>query len=343
MKFSAHRGDAAIIALIAIAVSIGCTLLFAGTQHLLVVLAINAAAWVLLYFLLSFLLQQFIIKKITPVYRTIYGMGGVRKKLRKQSGNIVEHVNLDVANWVEEQAKEISRLAAMERYRKEFLGNVSHELKTPTFAIQGMILTLLDGGLGDPSINRKYLESCERNLERLITLLEELEIINKLETGEMPLHKTAFNLLTVVEDVFDTLAVTAEKHSIKLRMIMPAGGKVMVYADRKRILQIMTNLVNNSIKYGRPGGETIVSFSDVPDRVLVEVKDSGIGIAEEHLPRIFERFYRIDKHRSREYGGSGLGLAIVKHIIEAHDQTINAKSELDKGTTFTFTLEKPEP
>ncbi len=340
MIFNSHRGVAILVALVAVAISIGCTLVFDGTENLVIVLIINAGALVLLYFFLSFLLQQFIIKKITPIYRTIYNMGAVRKNLRNRSGDIVEQVKQDVTNWAEEQAKEISRLAAMEQYRKEFLGNVSHELKTPTFAIQGQILTLLDGGLEDPSINRKYLESCERNIERLITLIQDLEIINKLETGEMPLHKTSFSLPVLVEEVFDTLAVAAEKKSIKLRMHTPIGGKAMVYADRKRILQIVTNLVSNSIKYGHNGGEAAVSFADVPDRILVEIKDNGIGIAPGNLPRIFERFYRVDKHRSREHGGSGLGLAIVKHIIEAHEQTINVKSELGKGATFAFTLEK---
>jgi two-component system phosphate regulon sensor histidine kinase PhoR len=333
---------ALLVTLVTTAVSITCTVVFCGWSNIALVLAVNGAAFAVLFLVVRIVLKNFIIRKIIPIYKTIYDMSTVRKKLRVDSraGDIVELVNKEVSDWAEEKAKEINRLSAMEQFRKEFLGNVSHELKTPSFAIQGQILTLLDGGLEDPTINRKYLESCERNIERLINLIDELETINKLETGDIVLYKTSFNLVALVSDIFDAFEMRAEQKRITLRMQQPASGRLMVYADRKRISQIFMNLVGNSINYGREGGETVVQFSNMPDRVLVEVKDNGIGIAGENVPRIFERFYRVDKHRSREHGGSGLGLAIVKHIIDAHNETINVKSELGAGTVFAFTLEK---
>ena len=342
MKFYSHNTIALFIALIATVINVASTMIFDGLRHVVLLLLVNGLAGGVLYVAVRLLLKDFIIKKIVPIYKTIYNMSAVRKKLRMDShaGDIVERVNKEVAHWAEEKTKEISRLSAMEQFRKEFLGNVSHELKTPSFAIQGQILTLLDGGLEDPSINRKYLESCERNIERLINLIDELETINKLETGDIILYKTSFNLLLLVDEIFETHEMQARKKNITLRVQRPANGRIMVYADRKRISQILMNLVGNSINYGREGGETIVQFSNMPDRILVEVADNGIGISEENLPRIFERFYRVDKHRSREHGGSGLGLAIVKHIIDAHGETINVKSELNVGTTFAFTLEK---
>jgi two-component system phosphate regulon sensor histidine kinase PhoR len=335
---------AALVAATATVVSLACTLTLGRAGSLLLVLLVHAGAFTGVYLVVRLLLKEFVVKKITPIYKTIYNMSTVRKRLHNQprSGDIVERVNREVADWAEEKTKEISRLSAMEQFRKEFLGNVSHELKTPSFAIQGQILTLLDGGLEDPTINRKYLESCERNIERLINLIDELETINKLETGDIVLHKTSFNLPVLVGEIFEVYEMRAGQKQITLRMQHPAAARVMVYADRKRISQIFMNLIGNSINYGREGGETEVLFSDMPDRVLVEVKDNGIGISEEHLPRIFERFYRVDKHRSREHGGSGLGLAIIKHIIDAHGETINVKSELNVGTVFAFTLEKPK-
>ncbi|MDR2801965.1 MAG: sensor histidine kinase [Prevotellaceae bacterium] len=342
MKFFTHPVIAFIIAFVAVGVSITSTIVFGKPENLRMVLLVNALVFVVVYVFAYIVLKDFVIKKITPIYKTIYSMSAVRSKLRTvpRSGDIVERVNREVAQWAEEQTKEISRLSAMEQFRKEFLGNVSHELKTPSFAIQGQLLTLLDGGLEDPSINRKYLESCERNIERLISLVDELETINKLETGETILHKTSFNLIILVEEIFAACEIVSEKKNIRLYMQRPPTGRIMVYADRQRIAQVLTNLIGNSINYGRESGETEVLFSDMHDHVLVEVKDNGIGISEDHCARIFERFYRVDKHRSREHGGSGLGLAIVKHIIDAHGETINVKSKLNVGTVFAFTLEK---
>jgi len=340
MNLNSHKTIAFIVSFIAVAVSVACSLALCDSEQLSTVLLVNLGAFIVIYIFAQLLLRRFVITKIAPIYKTIYGLRTMRKNPR--AGDIVEQVKQDVVDWAEEKTKEISRLSAMEQYRKEFLGNVSHELKTPIFAIQGQVLTLLDGGLEDPTINRKYLESCERNIERLISLVQELETINKLEIGEIPLHKTTFNLIALVEEIFEVLQMSANKRAITLTMQMTASNRLLVYADRQRISQVLMNLVNNSISYGKEGGKTIVSFSDMHDRVLVEVQDNGIGIIEENLPRIFERFYRVDKHRSREHGGTGLGLSIVKHILEAHNQSINVTSELEKGSAFVFTLDKPK-
>jgi len=289
------------------------------------------------------LLQRFVVTRITPIYKTIYSIENIRKEMKSRgvpNADLVDRVNRDVVDWAAQKTEEISRLQELEHFRKEFLGNVAHELKTPIFNIQGYVLTLLDGGIDDPEINRKYLERTEKSVERLINITQELDVINRLETGEMQMSMTSFNLVALVEEIFDAFEMTAKNKHITLRTQWIPGGRIMVYADRKRISQVLVNLIGNTLNYGREGGETSVSFSDMPDRVLVEVKDTGIGISAELLPRIFERFYRVDKHRSREHGGSGLGLAIVKHIIEAHHQSINVRSKLGKGTTFTFTLDK---
>ena len=307
-----------------------------------VIFAIVVGVFILLYSTISGMLRLFVIRKIQPIYKTIYSLENIRKDLRqkKDKDSMVDRVALDVMDWAAQKAEEVSHLSAMEQYRKEFLGNVSHELKTPIFNIQGYLLTLLDGGLEDPSINRKYLERAETSLERLIAIVRDLEYISNLETGEMQLEPTNFNIVRLVQEILDSFEINAKNHNVTLRLDPVSGGKIMVYADRQRIAQVLTNLISNSINYGKPDGETSVRFSDVPDRIMVEVRDNGIGIENDKLPHIFERFYRVDKHRSRENGGSGLGLAIVKHNIEAHGQSINVQSELGKGSSFFFTLKK---
>jgi len=318
------------------------TLFYAHAEETWTLIGVSAGVFIILYLVVAILLQRFEINKIIPLYKTIYSIDNIRKDLKNTNPNVdlAERVNRDVVQWAAKKTEEISRLIELERYRKEFLGNVSHELKTPIFNIQGYILILLDGGLNDPNINRKYLERTEKSVERLIHITQELDTINRLETGNMEMNKTFFNVATLVEEIFDAFEDLAAKRQIKLRSHWVSGGKIMVYADRTKISHVVGNLVANSINYGKEGGETIVSFTDMPNRVLIEVKDNGIGISSEALPRVFERFYRVDKHRSREHGGSGLGLSIVKHVLEAHNQTINVRSELGKGTTFAFTLDK---
>jgi len=238
------------------------------------------------------------------------------------------------------QLKEISDLKKLEIYRREFIGNVSHELKTPIFNIQGYILTLLEGGLEDSTINLKYLERTEKSINRLITIVDDLEAISRLESGELKLEYERFNLYQLISDVFESLEIASSQKKIKLQFEKYLDKSTSVYADKKRITQVLTNLISNSIFYGINDGFTIINFFVIHPQVMIEVSDNGIGIEEKHLNRIFDRFYRVDKSRSREQGGTGLGLSIVKHIIEAHNQSVSVRSKVSEGTSFTFTLQK---
>ena len=243
-------------------------------------------------------------------------------------------------HWARKKTREISQLRQLERYRREFLGDVSHELKTPIFNIQGYILTLLDGGLEDEEINHLYLERAEKSVNRLISIVNDLESISRLESGELKLEQKRFDIVKLIEEVSEELEMQAKERNIKLKLDRGNDKSIMVRADRTRIMEAANNLINNSIKYGKDGGRTVIRFMDMGDDIMIEIADDGIGISEKDLPRIFDRFFRTDKSRSREMGGTGLGLAIVKHIIEAHNQTINVQSTLGKGTSFTFTLRK---
>lgn len=255
-------------------------------------------------------------------------------------GYEVENLNKEILAWADDRKNEIDRMKKLEVYRKEFLGNVSHELKTPIFNIQGYVLTLLDGGLEDENINRDYLMRAERSVDRMITIVDDLEAISQLETGELQLEPERFDVVALSKDILDAQEMKATGKGIILSLGEGSLKPMFVQADRFRIRQVLTNLVVNSVKYGKEYGETRIDFYDRGETILIEVTDNGIGIGQEHLPRLFERFYRVDKSRSREQGGTGLGLAIVKHIIEAHDQTISASSTEGEGTTFSFTLAK---
>lgn len=224
--------------------------------------------------------------------------------------------------------------------RNIHLGNVSHELKTPIFTIQGYVLTLLDGAIDDPDINKKYLKKTEKSVNRMISIVEDLEAITKLESGEMRLNYETFDIVDMMKDVFETQELKAKERGTHLTFDSKYDKPIKVYGDKERIFQLASNLVINSINYGKQNGRTTVSFMDMGDNILVEVTDNGLGIDDKDIPRIFERFYRVDKSRSREQGGTDLGLAIVKHVIEAHNQTINVRSTPGKGTSFAFTLSK---
>ena len=314
------------------------------SQNCLINLLLVAPLFALItYFAVLYMLNHFIYDKIKPIYKAIREAPNKMKNGKqgtKTNGNIIAQVQKEVEEWTRNQAEEIARLKDLERYRKEFVGNVSHELKTPIFNIQGYILTLLEGGIDDPKINKLYLQRTEKSIDRMISIVEDLESINKLETGELTLNKEDFDIIKLTEDVFDLNQMMAADRKISLKFNTRADKPIYVNADKKRIMEVLANLVTNGIKYGRKKGFVSVGFYDLHDNILVEVADNGIGIEKKDLPRIFERFYRVDKSRSREQGGTGLGLSIVKHIIEAHKQTINVKSVEDEGTTFTFTLEK---
>ena len=290
-----------------------------------------------------YMLSVLINDKITPIYKTIREVPIEMKRVSKLiPGNrdIIAEVDHEVKLWAEDKLAEIDRLRELEKYRKDFVGNVSHELKTPIFNIQGYILTLLDGGLEDPKINRLYLERTEKSIDRMISVVEDLESITKLESGELKIKKEPFDLVKLIEEVFEFELRDSKERRISMNLVATANKPVFVMADKKRIFEVISNLVGNAIKYGKKGGNVNVVFYDMDKMVLIEVSDDGIGIEKKDLIRIFERFYRVDKSRSRIQGGTGLGLSIVKHIIEAHEQTIHVKSQVDKGTTFTFMLEK---
>ena len=244
----------------------------------------------------------------------------------------------------EERRSEINILKDQENYRREFLGNISHELKTPLFTIQGYILTLVDGGaLKDKKVREKYLRRAAKGVDRIISIVKDLDLITQFESGIKTVDRSEFNILDLVDNVFDLLEFESERNNISLKLENKNNSLIYVNADQERILQVLTNLIVNSIKYGSDNGYTKVIVEDFnKEKVIVRIIDNGEGIEEEHIPRLFERFYRIDKNRSRKKGGSGLGLSIVKHIIEAHNEQIFVKSEIGEGTEFSFTLSKPK-
>ena len=244
----------------------------------------------------------------------------------------------------EERRSEINILKDQENYRREFLGNISHELKTPLFTIQGYILTLVDGGaLKDKKVREKYLRRAAKGVDRIISIVKDLDLITQFESGIKTVERSEFNIFDLVDNVFDLLEFESEKNNISLKLENIKDPLINVNADQERILQVLTNLIVNSIKYGSDNGYTKVIVEDFnKEKIIVRIIDNGEGIEEEHIPRLFERFYRIDKNRSRKKGGSGLGLSIVKHIIEAHNEQIFVKSEIGAGTEFSFTLSKPK-
>ena len=246
-----------------------------------------------------------------------------------------------IDKYAKDKKLEIETLKVREEYRKEFMGNVSHELKTPLFTVQGYIETLLDGAMKDKNVAEKYLERANKGVERLIYIVKDLDMITKLEVGDLRLNMTTFDIVDLVKSVFDLLEMKAAKKKISLMFDMDYKQPILVKGDEERIQQVLTNLVVNSIKYGHQNGTTEISIERlIKNKVIVRVTDNGEGIGKEHLPRLFERFYRVDKSGSRKEGGSGLGLSIVKHIIEAHDEKIYVESEVNVGSEFSFTLEK---
>ncbi|NCA85068.1 MAG: sensor histidine kinase [Clostridia bacterium] len=307
-------------------------------------LVLTLLLFALVFVSFRFTLKRFIYQKIKLIYKTIYNLK--RKKGDKDErgdfdSKTIDTVNREVQEWGESRKLEIEQLKKNELYRREFLGNIYHELKTPIFNIQGYVLTLLDGGLEDAAINRDYLLRTGKNINRMIAIVEDLETISNLETSQIALNFANFDIVELVEEVFEFLEIKARKRKRELVFEKTNDKPIYVYADKKWIRQVLVNLVENTIKYGAgKEGVTSVSFFDLDQNILVEMTDDGPGIAAEEIPRIFERFYRTQSARSREKSGTGLGLAIVKHIIDAHDQTINVRSRLGVGTTFAFTLKK---
>lgn len=297
------------------------------------------------YIVFYVLLEKYIYSKIKIIYKLIHSLK-LGKDLKDALGDSVyisadpiNDVEQDVKDWAREKKIEIDDLKKQAKFRKEFLSNLSHELKTPLFAIEGYVDVLKEDD-NDPEQNKIFLEKVSRNVERLSVLIKDLDEISKLESGEVPMHSKKFDLVVLIKEVMEFMELKAEKHQIELLFKEKYNVPTYVYADRDKIRQVLVNLLDNSLKYGKEGGTTFITIFEMHEQVLVEVTDNGIGIEEKNLPRLFERFYRTDFSRSREIGGSGLGLAIVKHIVEAHDQTINVRSTPGLGSTFGFTLQK---
>ena len=296
--------------------------------------------WYVVLFSVTFILIYFFLKglffeKIRIIYKNIYKFKGTSNLSQMN----IEKVEQEAEEWANAREEELNAYKQDQGYRREFLGNVSHELKTPIFNIQGYVQTLLDGGLADKNINLKYLERTNKSVDRMINIVEDLEVISRLETEQSPLDFRSFNIVQLANEATEALELKANEMNIKLKVVNECQTNFAV-GDRDKIQQVFINLLSNSIKYGKEGGETIIRFCNMDNNMLIEVSDNGIGIEEDSLDRLFERFYRVDKNRSREIGGTGLGLAIVKHILEGHNQTINVRSTKDLGSTFSFILEK---
>ena len=287
-------------------------------------------------YIISFLfLKKFIHERVKVIYKSLTRQRGVSDDVETDLNKVDE----DVDRMVNERQREIEELKNMESFRREFLGNVSHELKTPIFNIQGYIHTLIDGAIRDENVNMQYLERSSKSVDRMINIVEDLEMISKIESNRLELEFTRWNIVDHIQELFDILEMKAKKRSITLSINNQSINN-FVEADRDKISQVLINLIENSIKYGNEGGHTKVRLFEMGENILVEIADDGDGIPSEHLPRLFERFYRVDKSRSRSAGGTGLGLSIVKHIVDAHRQTINVRSTENVGTTFSFTLKK---
>lgn len=312
-----------------------------GWKPMMVFTVVMLVVFYAIWRLISYQIEFFIYRRIKLIYKTISRLKTDQFPQEKIDfdTDIIGDVNKDVLGWARESKDQIEQLKQQAEFRKEFVGNLAHELRTPAFNMQGYLLTLLEGGLEDPKINTKYLQRADKNLDRLIHLINDLDKISRIESEKDELDMTKFNVCELAKEIVDYQKDIASKRNISMEVI-EAPMKLLVKADKEKISQVFTNLLVNAIRYGKDNGRIEIRFYDMADNILVEVEDNGIGIAEESIPRLFERFYRVDKSRARHSGGSGLGLAIVKHIIDAHQQTINVRSALGEGTVFSFTLSK---
>ncbi len=292
------------------------------------------------FFFIQYRVEKFIYRRVKKIYDDVRLLDASTFD-KKQITTDMATLTREVERFAETKKIEIETLKGRENYRKEFMGNVSHELKTPLFTVQGYILTLLDGAMEDKAIRKKYLQRANKGVERLIYIVKDLDMITKLEVGDLNLNKERFNIIELIQGVFDLFEMKAAKKNITLTFDIDYKESIFVEADRERIQQVLTNLVVNSIKYGKKDGTTEVSIEDlIKNKVIVRVTDNGEGIPKDKIPRLFERFFRVDKSGSRKEGGSGLGLSIVKHILEAHDEKIYLESQYGVGSEFSFTLEK---
>ncbi len=292
------------------------------------------------FVILQFRIQSFLFKRFNELYQDLENIDS--PKINKSSVSTDMNSLMEkIEEFAKEKKIEIESLKSQEQYRKEFIGNVAHELKTPIFTIQGYISNLLDGAMNDKNLQKKYLNRTDKSIERLIYIIKDLDLINQLESSTMNLNISNFNIVDLISAVFDQLEIKSTQNKIKLFFDKKYNKEILVTADRERIEQVISNLLVNSINYGSKNGSTEVSVSVLTEeKLIIRITDNGEGISKEHLPRLFERFYRVDVSRSRSHGGSGLGLAIVKHIIDAHKENIFVNSDPGVGSEFSFTLQK---
>lgn len=304
------------------------------------ILVIGSGIFSFLVFFLLF--RQFIYHRLSILYRTIRKgkLNHEKPFIMSMKGDIIETAENDSKNWTDLRQAEFTLLKEQDKFRREFLGNLAHELKTPVFSIQGYVLTLLEGGLEDDKVNRMFLERASKAIDRMTNILDDLDELTKLEVNELKMEFRPFDIRELAKEVMDSLELRAAEKHIKLRFSKDYSKEIMVKADRGKIAQVLTNLMSNSISYGNENGETLIRFFEVDDIISVEISDNGPGIEPHEIPRLFERFYRVEKSRNRNEGGSGLGLSIVKHIMDAHNQSISVRSTIGVGSTFTFSLDK---
>ena len=307
---------------------------------ILYILIFTVSCFVVSFLIIQYRVEKFIYKRVKKIYDDLTLLESSTFK-RSQITTDMATLTQEIDKYAKDKKLEIETLKIREQYRKEFIGNVSHELKTPLFTVQGYISTLLDGAYKDKKLLHKYLERADKGVERLTFIINDLDMITKLETGDLTLDIEVFDIVALIKNVFDLLEIKAAKKKITLTFDLDYNKPIMVNGDKQRLQQVLSNLIVNSIKYGQQNGTTEVSVENlIKNKVIVRVTDNGEGIEAEHIPRLFERFYRVDKSGSRKEGGSGLGLAIVKHIIEAHDEKLYIESEFGIGSEFSFTLEK---
>lgn len=292
------------------------------------------------FILLQYRAEHFIFRGVKKIYDDVSLLDA--STLRSQSITTdMRTLTREIKKFSTDKKLEIENLKVREEYRREFMGNVSHELKTPLFTVQGYLSTLLDGAMKDKDLRKKYIERAEKGVERLIYIVEDLDMISKLEMGDLNLEFSNFNIVELIQGVFDLLEMSADKKNIILMFDRKYNQPINVFADKEKIQQVLVNLIMNSIKYGKENGTTEVTIEDlIKNKVIVRIQDNGEGIEKQNISRLFERFFRVDKSGARSEGGSGLGLSIVKHLIEGHDEKIYVESEYGKGSEFSFTLEK---
>lgn len=306
----------------------------------LFVVVFGLSIYLFSFFVIQYRVERFIYRRVKKIYDDVSLLDSSTLRSQPITTDMAT-LTKEVKKFATDKKLEIETLKVREEYRREFLGNVSHELKTPLFTVQGYISTLLDGAMSDKTLRKKYLERAEKGVERLIYIVKDLDMITKLETGDLNLEYSIFDIVELVKNVFDLLEMRANKKNITLTFDTKYAEPIYVHADQEKIQQVVTNLVMNSIKYGREGGTTEISIENlVKNKIIVRVTDNGEGIQKQHIPRLFERFFRVDKSGARSEGGSGLGLAIVKHIIEGHKEKIYVESQFGVGSEFSFTLEK---